>query len=132
MFDGLDHVWKTAQILASRDALLKDGLKEAAGELALALLQPEEWPTRLVTQVRSLREQLKGLTDLREWPTRNTCSSGVSVICIAQIASRRAQDKCNRNEHNEQRAERPTHPDCKEGDGAGDRSNGDGEADVRR
>lgn len=59
MLDGLEHVWKAAQILASKDALLKDRLKEAAGEFAVALLHPEEWPRVLLTQAHSLREQLK-------------------------------------------------------------------------
>ena len=38
MLDGLDHVWKAAVILATRDATLKERLEAAAAEFAVALV----------------------------------------------------------------------------------------------
>jgi len=86
MLDGLDHVWKAAQILASRDALLKDRLKEAAGEFALALLQPEEWPTQLLTQAHSLREQLKGVDGLEPTTARQVAEELLSLAADVRDA----------------------------------------------
>jgi len=86
MLDGLDHVWKAAQILASRDALLKGRLKEAAGELALALLQPEEWPTRLLTRGRCLREQLKGVDGLEPATARQVAAELLSLAADVRDA----------------------------------------------
>ncbi len=61
MLDGLDHVWKAAQILAGRDAMLKDRLREASAEFFVSLMQPDEWPNDLLGKAQNLSTKLKSI-----------------------------------------------------------------------
>jgi hypothetical protein len=66
MFNGLEHVWKSAEILASYDFPLKKRLCCAACEFAVALLQPEEWPPHLHNMAVAFRDRLTEHGDFDE------------------------------------------------------------------
>jgi hypothetical protein len=54
MPDGLAHVWRAAEILASGDLPLRERLKEARGRLALSLTHGEGWPSESLYLARSI------------------------------------------------------------------------------
>lgn len=59
MLDGMDHVTKAAHILATDGARLRERLQKASAEFFVALLQEDEWPTRLWAKACTLRDQLR-------------------------------------------------------------------------
>jgi hypothetical protein len=58
MFNGLEHVWRAAEILVDHDFKLRERLCSALSEFSVALLQPEQWPPELYEKARSYRKRL--------------------------------------------------------------------------
>jgi hypothetical protein len=54
MLDGLDHVWKAAQILVG-DGSLKERLKRAGPEFIVSTVQQDQWPDDLKEAALNLR-----------------------------------------------------------------------------
>ena len=65
MFQGLEHVWKAAQILAGQNAMLKDRLTEALGEFVASTAHPDEWPADLWPKASSLRSKLQDIDGMQ-------------------------------------------------------------------
>jgi hypothetical protein len=59
MPDGLDHVWRAAEILAGGDMPLRERLKEARGRLALSLTRGEGWPSESLHLARSIERIIR-------------------------------------------------------------------------
>jgi hypothetical protein len=54
MLDGLQHVWRAAEVLAGADTGLRERLKLARSEFSVALRRAEQWPPELLSVARSL------------------------------------------------------------------------------
>jgi hypothetical protein len=64
MLDGLQYVWRAAEILAGGDATLVERLKEARGPLLRALARPNQWPPDLLAVARSLERLVRKQGDV--------------------------------------------------------------------
>ncbi len=59
MLNGLHHVWRAAEILASADCGLRGRLQQARTEFLVALEQPDQWPPDLLSVARSIERILR-------------------------------------------------------------------------
>jgi hypothetical protein len=59
MLDGLDHVWRAAEILAGGDAGLRERLKEARGRFSLCLAKAEQWPPDMLQLAHSIERIIR-------------------------------------------------------------------------
>jgi hypothetical protein len=59
MLNGLHHVWRAAEILASADCGLRGRLKLARTELLFSLEQLDQWPPDLLSVARSIERILR-------------------------------------------------------------------------
>src|SRR5947209_7410263 len=89
MLDGLDHVWKSAQILAGRDAMLKARLKEAAGEFFVSRVQPDEWPKDLLERARRLSGKLQGIDGMDDATARQVAEELLALAADVNAAFQR-------------------------------------------
>jgi hypothetical protein len=63
MLNGLHHVWRAAEILASADCGLLGRLKQARTEFLLSFSRPDQWPSHLLPIARSIERLLRQDTD---------------------------------------------------------------------
>jgi hypothetical protein len=91
MLDGLDHVGKAAQILASENAFLKDRLKKAAGEFFVSMVQPGEWPCDLRVKAERLDRKLQNIENMDDPTARQVAGElldlSFDVACAFRTAN---------------------------------------------